>query len=244
VAAAGRPWGAVAAGPPLHDGDWTSLYECTGGAAWAGRQVLTDAEQRHQVMLDWYQIVYVYGVHPYAAHRAFLVIAEYQDIIQEMGCGPDKDEPNVGYGRVCSYPVPELNIFTRYSALYVWPAKDRPGWLSKARCIPAQTHLTLAVKPFAFVHEWVQLIVKSWPFVIVPVRDGAEVQIVRNDRRFQFSQRRLHCDAQTSPIGVFAVESPQRFGFFSCGPAARMCGPRLRATQTHDSRPGVLPFGD
>jgi hypothetical protein len=89
------PWGAVAVGSLLSDDDpdWTTLYECTGGAAWAGRHGLTDAEQRHQVMLDWYQIVYVYGVHPYAAHRAFLAIAEYQDVIKEMGCGPDKDEP-------------------------------------------------------------------------------------------------------------------------------------------------------
>jgi hypothetical protein len=78
-------------------------------------------------MLDWYQLVYVYGVHPYAAHRAFLEIAEYQDIIKAMGCGPDKDEPghdpNVGYGRVCRYPVPELNIFTRYGALHVRPVQ-------------------------------------------------------------------------------------------------------------------------
>jgi hypothetical protein len=122
------PWGAVAVGPLPSDADpdWTSLYESTGGAVWAGRQGLTDAEQRHQVMLDWYQIVYVYGVHPYAAHRAFLAIAEYQDIIKEIGCGPDKEEqghdPNVGYGRVCLYPVPELNIFTRYGALHVWPS--------------------------------------------------------------------------------------------------------------------------
>ena len=38
---------------------------------------------------------------------------------------PDKDEqghdPNVGYGRVCLYPVPKLNIFSRYGALHVWP---------------------------------------------------------------------------------------------------------------------------
>jgi hypothetical protein len=29
------PWGALAVGPLLRDGepDWTSLYECTGGAA-------------------------------------------------------------------------------------------------------------------------------------------------------------------------------------------------------------------
>jgi hypothetical protein len=26
-------------------------------------------------------------------HRAFLEIAECQDIIKEMGCGPNKDEP-------------------------------------------------------------------------------------------------------------------------------------------------------
>jgi hypothetical protein len=122
------PCGAVAVGPLLSDGDpdWTSLYECTGGAAWARRHGLADAEQRYQVMLDWYQLVYAYGVHPYAAHRAFLAIAEYEEIIKAMGCGPDKDEPrhdpNVGYGRVCLYPIPELDIFTRYGALHVWPA--------------------------------------------------------------------------------------------------------------------------
>jgi hypothetical protein len=107
----------------LSDGDRT------GGAAWAGRHGLADAEQRRRVMLDRYQILYVCGVHPYAAHRAFLVIDEYQQVIKEIGCGPDKDEPghdpNVGYGRVCSYPVPELNIFMRHGALHVWPAGSR-----------------------------------------------------------------------------------------------------------------------
>lgn len=82
------PWGAIAVGPLLSDDD--------------------------------YQIVYVYGVRPYAAHRAFPAIAEYRNIIKEMGCGPDKDEPghdpNVGYGRVCLYPIPELNIFMRHGA--------------------------------------------------------------------------------------------------------------------------------
>jgi hypothetical protein len=31
----------------------------TGGAAWAERHGLTDADQRHQSTLDWYQLVYV-----------------------------------------------------------------------------------------------------------------------------------------------------------------------------------------
>ena len=34
-------------------------------------------------------------------------------------------DPTVGYGLACLYPVPELNIFTRYGALHVWPARDR-----------------------------------------------------------------------------------------------------------------------
>jgi hypothetical protein len=42
------PWGSVAVGPLLRDDDpdWTRPYECTGGAAWAGRHKLSDAEQR------------------------------------------------------------------------------------------------------------------------------------------------------------------------------------------------------
>ena len=125
------PAGAVAVGPLLDDGnsDWTLPYENTGGAAYTERRELSDADRRLHVMLDWYQLVYSYGIHPYAAHRAFLAIAEYQDIIKEMGCGPERDEPghdpDVGYGRSCLYPVPELNIFTRDGALHVWPTGDR-----------------------------------------------------------------------------------------------------------------------
>ena len=58
-----------------------------------------------------------------------------------------------------------------------------------------QAQLVFAVKPHAFVHERIQLIRKSWPLVIVPVRDGADVQIVPCHRRFQFAKCCLHSDA-------------------------------------------------
>jgi hypothetical protein len=108
--------GAVAIGPLLRDGepDWARAYTCTGGAAHIERRSMSGCEQRLHVKRDWYLLVYVYGIDPYVAHRAFLLIDEYQAIIKEMGCGPARDEPghdsDVGYGRAVVLPTPSLQI--------------------------------------------------------------------------------------------------------------------------------------
>lgn len=84
--------------------DWTDGYDCTAGAANVVRRDMTGDRQRVEVMLDWYMLVYTYGVDPRVAHRAFLNIAEFQEMIKERGIGPDKNEPgydpDVGFGRM------------------------------------------------------------------------------------------------------------------------------------------------
>jgi endonuclease YncB( thermonuclease family) len=69
------PPGSIAIGPlqEMYELDWAAPYHCTGGAADGGRRTMTGTTQRHHVMLDWYRLVYAYGVNPYVAHRAFRV---------------------------------------------------------------------------------------------------------------------------------------------------------------------------
>jgi hypothetical protein len=77
-------------------------------------------------MLDWYQLVYLYGINPYIAHRAFLEIAEYQAVIKKHGMGPAKDEPGfepgIPFGRSTLWLTPKIQIGRRSGALHVWPA--------------------------------------------------------------------------------------------------------------------------
>jgi hypothetical protein len=84
--------------------------------------------QQHQVMLDFYQLVYSYGLHPYVVHRAFLHIDEYQAVIKRMGCGPAKGElghdPNISYGRVADFPVPEISERRIGPSFHVWPVTN------------------------------------------------------------------------------------------------------------------------
>jgi hypothetical protein len=125
----GAPAGAVAVGPLLHDGeaDWTAGYMCTGGAAEVDRRKMNGMPLRFYVMRDWYELVYGYGLHPFVVHTAFLHIEEYQKIIKEMGMGPGRGEfghdPDVGYGRSVSYPVPEIEIRRIGQSVHVWPSK-------------------------------------------------------------------------------------------------------------------------
>lgn len=122
------PPGSIAVGP-LESDDvcWSHLhrYSGSGGAAYVARRKLPDAEQRRLVMLDWYQLVYTYALDPYVVHRAFLLIDEYQDVIKQMGCGPDKDEPGhdpeVSYGRAVRVSVPRLEIVRTGPATHFWP---------------------------------------------------------------------------------------------------------------------------
>jgi hypothetical protein len=122
------PPGSIAIGPLLRNSgepDWSFGYECTGGAAYAARHNLQKPQQQQHVLLDWYQLVYQYGIHPYTAHRAFLLIQEYQDIIRQYGMAPDKGEPGhdqgIPYGRAIVYPVPVLEIFTIGRSSHFWP---------------------------------------------------------------------------------------------------------------------------
>ena len=126
------PAGSIAVGPLVGEGepDWAEPYRATGGAAYGARRKLRVAmSQQHQVLLDWYSLVYNYGIHPYVAHRAFLLIDEYQTIIKAIGFGPAKNEPghdpNIGYGRAVNYPVPNLKVFTTGSATHFWPAAEQ-----------------------------------------------------------------------------------------------------------------------
>jgi hypothetical protein len=138
------PCGSVAVGPlqTTDEPDWTRGYECTGAAAYVERRKLFGLPQQHHVMLDWYQLVYSYGIHPYTAHRAFLLIEEYQTIIRRYGMSPDKDEPGyghpdvTGYGRTFIYPVPVLKIFHTGRGTHFWPT----GEFTNKRC-PTATHL-------------------------------------------------------------------------------------------------------
>jgi hypothetical protein len=124
------PPGSIAIGPlqEMHELDWTAPYECTGGAAYVERRTMFGMIQRHRVMLDWYQLVYVYGINPYVVHRAFLLIDEYQALIKDAGFGPAKDEPghdpDAPYGRAVAYPVPTLKIFTAGRSTHFWPKAE------------------------------------------------------------------------------------------------------------------------
>jgi hypothetical protein len=131
---AGAPPGSLAVGPLLHEDepDWTEsgkgrLYTNTGGAAWVDRQTMRGLIQRHHVVLDWYKLVYVSGLHPYVVHIAFLHIDEYLAAIKEMGCGPDRDElghdPEVGHGRAVRYPVPKIKTHRIGRSIHVWPVE-------------------------------------------------------------------------------------------------------------------------
>ena len=121
------PSGAVAVGPLLQpeEADWAAAYEYTGGATNTYRRELTDIEQKLHVLRDWYELVYGFGVHPYVAHRAFLIIEEYQDIIKAMNMGPAEDEPghdpNVGFGRSSESPVPAISINNIGLSVHIWP---------------------------------------------------------------------------------------------------------------------------
>lgn len=121
------PPGSVAIGPYPEEGegDWTDGYPYTWRAAEVAGPSHSRAKQEHEVLRDFYRLVYLYGVHPYVAHRAMLHIDEYQDITKEMGAGPDKGElghdPNVGYGRSTRYPVPKVVERRIGASVHVWP---------------------------------------------------------------------------------------------------------------------------
>ena len=123
------PAGSIGIGPLYfeHDGngDWSRPYRCSGGAAYTERRKLSGIVQQHQVMLDWYQLVYSYGIEPYLAHLAFLEIDEYQDVIKDMGCGPAKGErghdPNIPYGRSVTTELPRVRILRRGDVTHFWP---------------------------------------------------------------------------------------------------------------------------
>ena len=124
------PPGSIAVGPlqTYDELDWTRPYYATGGAANVDRRKLKGIEQDHRVMLDWYVMVYSYGIHPYLAHRAFLLIDEYRKIITLHGWGPAKGElghdPDTPFGRAIIVPPPKLHITKTGKATHFWPTEE------------------------------------------------------------------------------------------------------------------------
>jgi hypothetical protein len=125
------PPGSVAVGPWLDaDGEhyeprWTQPYPYTGGAADADRRKLFGASSERAILLDFYQLVYSYGLNPYVVHRAFVHIEEFANAIKREGMRPDKGEaghdPEVGYGRCWPWPLPEIEIKHLGPSVHVWP---------------------------------------------------------------------------------------------------------------------------
>ncbi len=121
------PPGSLSVGPLRSEGkaDWTVHYMYSGGAAHMSRRSMDGLEQRFHVMRDYYELVYGFGLDPFVVHTAFLHIDEYQEIIKEMGLGPDKGEhghdPNVGYGRAGDFKKPEIEVQMVGETVHVWP---------------------------------------------------------------------------------------------------------------------------
>lgn len=71
----------VQVGPLLKasDDDWTEGFDMTGGAAWRYRHALKKNEQLAAVLLEFAQLVLVWGLDPLDVHRAFLTIDEYAE---------------------------------------------------------------------------------------------------------------------------------------------------------------------
>ncbi|WP_025593156.1 hypothetical protein [Agrobacterium tumefaciens] len=123
--------GSIAVGPLLRrdEPDWTKGYFYTGGAADTARRKLKGVAQHFHIMRDWYELVYGYDLHPFVVHTAFLHIDEYQEIIKDMGMGPDKGEfghdPNFGYGRTVQSPVPAVEVKRIGLSVHVWPVESK-----------------------------------------------------------------------------------------------------------------------
>jgi hypothetical protein len=122
------PAGSVAVGRFQDHAQWSEVYESSGGAALTRRRNLRGIAERFEIMFDWYHLVYVYCIDLYVAHRAFLEIDEYQTIIKERDCGPDKDEPgydpDIGHRRLGASFKPELKVFRGAGgSLHVWPKR-------------------------------------------------------------------------------------------------------------------------
>lgn len=118
------PPGSLSVGP-LRKADWTAHYIYSGGAAHVARRDMEGFEQRFHVMRDYYELVYGFGLDPFVVHTAFLHIDEYQEIIKEMGLGPDKGEhghdPHVGFGRAGDFKKPDIEVKRVGETVHVWP---------------------------------------------------------------------------------------------------------------------------
>ena len=121
------PAGSLAVGPLLqaNEGDWIDWYTSTGGAAYAGRQNLTECDQVMAVLQDFYRLVYLEGLDPYIVHRAFLHIDEYQEFLRDMEAGPAPGElghdPQLPFGRSDNYALPEVNERRIGRSIHIWP---------------------------------------------------------------------------------------------------------------------------
>ncbi len=120
------PPGSIAVGPFSAGARWADAHNHTGGAVYARRRKLRGVSQRFGVMCNWYQLVYVHGIDPYIAHRAFLEIEDYLEIIKEREWGPGEDEPGydpeIGPGRVGALPRPAIEVIPGDGgSILVWP---------------------------------------------------------------------------------------------------------------------------
>jgi hypothetical protein len=127
------PDGGIGIGPLLtskYEADWTEPYDLTGGAAYSARREMSGTEQRLAVMMDWRQLVFDYGLHPYLVHLAFLRIDEYQEVLKEGGWGPDKGEfghdPTVEYGRAVEWPLPPIETAEVGRSFHFWLRGSAP----------------------------------------------------------------------------------------------------------------------
>ncbi|MBH0239473.1 hypothetical protein [Methylobrevis albus] len=77
--------GLVKVGPLIADGmpDWTSGYRMTGGAAYINIRSIEGWQAKAMVLTEFVTIVVRDLVDPAVAHRAFIEIDEYAEIIAE-----------------------------------------------------------------------------------------------------------------------------------------------------------------
>lgn len=73
----------VEVGPLLreHDSDWTKNYRMTGGAAYTSRRKMTDEKAMLMLLVDFHSLVVRDGIPPLEAHRQFLKVKGFSDII-------------------------------------------------------------------------------------------------------------------------------------------------------------------
>ena len=75
--------GEIEVGPWDSDRDWSAKYLNTGGACYSHVQEASDLRSRLILMVEFNHIVTRDKVDPLKAHRAFMKIDEYRDLMSE-----------------------------------------------------------------------------------------------------------------------------------------------------------------